>query len=140
MKGQISSRAFLYQAVGDDFKELRPIAAMRQGDALTPETHSVLSRYSHFALGKDGPLCQRTWHSAQGKNSSLDTAGTEKLWALTFPVLFVVARQTFANPLSTPPRVTWRAAAAPPSPWEGHCLQPMDEIWVLELFDCWKAL
>lgn len=60
---------------------------MRQGDALTPETHSVLSRYSHFALGKDGPLCQCIWHGAQGKAGSLDTAGTEKLWALTFPVL-----------------------------------------------------
>lgn len=57
----------LYLSVGDDFKELRPRAAMRQGDALTPETHGVLSRYSYFALRKDGPLCQCIWHSVQGK-------------------------------------------------------------------------
>lgn len=37
----------------------------------------------------------------RAKTSSLDTAGTVKLWDLTFLILFVVSRQTFANPLST---------------------------------------
>lgn len=55
----------LYHAAGDVLKDLRPRAARRQGEALTPGIHSVLSRYSHFALRKDGPLCQSIWHSAQ---------------------------------------------------------------------------
>lgn len=70
------------------------------------------------------PLCsQKGWtvvpaYMAQctvyrAKSSSLDAAGTEKLWSDLFPILFVVSRQTFANTLSTLPWVTWRAAAAP---------------------------
>lgn len=47
----------LCHAVRDDFKELRPRAAMRQGDALATEADSVFNRRSHLNLHEDEPLC-----------------------------------------------------------------------------------
>lgn len=65
MMGHISSWAFSLSCSGRCLEGPEAQSSQETGEALTPGILSVLSRYSHFALRKDGLLCQSIWHSAQ---------------------------------------------------------------------------
>lgn len=125
----------LCHAVGDDFKELRPTAAMWQGDALATEVGSVLNRRSQLALNKDGPLCPQLWMGKKKQPSCC--------WARTavgsdlLPRLFVVSRQIFANPLFVLPQVTWRAATAPQDSLRR--VVPIAHAWDLDSQALWLS-
>jgi len=93
----------LCHAVEDDFKELRPRAAMWQGDALDAEVDSVLNRHSQLTLSKDGPLCPNLW---TGKKKQPSCCWTRKAMGSDLLPRLFVSRQILDNPLSILPQVT----------------------------------
>lgn len=102
----------LCHTIRNYFKELRPRAAVRQRDALVPEAEAV---------------CNSLGLPSTRVNCALNSVWAKKSDCLWFTGKYLLAFSPFS--LKSPEEQQQLLR----TPWDGWCLKPMPEVWVLKL-------